>query len=108
MDNLVVILGIFHLITSFLGSIGYIMAGSSIDDLFATVYAENTIKHLLSGHAFDRAMRAHAIAFIALGKLICQDSAPDKHTQFKGNFTTFSTGNKSTCQAGILSSSKVA
>ncbi|KAK4880980.1 hypothetical protein RN001_004299 [Aquatica leii] len=54
-------LGGFHLLMSFLGSIGYIMRGSGIEELWSTVYAKNTVPHLLSGHAFSRSLRAHLL-----------------------------------------------
>ena len=36
---------------SFLGSVGMVMKGSGIEDIFAEVYAENSIPHILSGKA---------------------------------------------------------
>ena len=42
-------LGEFHLMMSYLGRIGYIMAGSGLKDLWATVYAEHSTVHMLSG-----------------------------------------------------------
>ena len=37
---------------SYMGSIGYVMAGSGLDVLLETVYAPNTVVHMLSGHAY--------------------------------------------------------
>ncbi|XP_044004211.1 uncharacterized protein LOC122849544 [Aphidius gifuensis] len=71
MDNVVVLLGMFHLIMSYMGTIGYLMEGSGLADMFGVVYGEKAVEKLLTGHIFDRAMRAHTLAFIALGKIIC-------------------------------------
>ncbi|XP_066911989.1 uncharacterized protein [Clytia hemisphaerica] len=59
-------LGGFHTLMSFLGSIGNIMKGSGLDELFEEVYAEDTVKHINSGHAVARAIRAHLLVQSAL------------------------------------------
>ncbi|KAK3924286.1 Leucine--tRNA ligase [Frankliniella fusca] len=63
-------LGGFHLLMSFLGAIGYMMAGSGIEELWQTVYAKNTVKHFMSGHAYSRAVRANFLAFSAISSLL--------------------------------------
>lgn len=55
------VLGLFHLLMSYAGAIGYVMGGSGIEELFAT--APSTVKHMLTGHAFARSMRAHMLAY---------------------------------------------
>ena len=47
--SVVLRLGGFHLQMSFLGSIGHLMAGSGLQELLETVYAGNSVKHMLSG-----------------------------------------------------------
>lgn len=64
--NMVCRLGGFHTLMSFLGSIGKMMAGSGIEELFEEVYAENTVTHMLTGKAYARAIRAHFLAQSAL------------------------------------------
>ncbi|CAH2085135.1 unnamed protein product [Euphydryas editha] len=81
LKNVVVRLGGFHMLMSFLGSIGHIMAGSGIEDLWGTVYAAESVKQMLSGHAYARALRAHIMCFTALGILICKSLNPT--TEFK-------------------------
>ena len=49
----------FHMMMSFLGSIGNLMKGSGIEDLFIEVYAENSVNHILLGKAVSRALRTH-------------------------------------------------
>lgn len=75
-SKVIVRLGGFHLIMSFLGSIGHIMKGSGLEELWKTVYAEGSITHMLTGHAYSRAMRAHILSFSALADLIIKLS-PD-------------------------------
>ena len=59
-------LGEFHLIMSYLGCIGYIMSGSGLNDLWSTVYAECSIVHMLSGHAYSTSLSAHLSTMVAL------------------------------------------
>ena len=59
-------LGGFHWLMSALGSLGYVMGGSGLDDVFKTVYAPGTVPHIMSGHAYSRAFRAHLLASSAL------------------------------------------
>ncbi|KAJ8869456.1 hypothetical protein PR048_028446 [Dryococelus australis] len=50
-------LGGFHLLMSFLGSIGYIMSY-----LFEKVYAKASVDNMLSGHAYSRASQKKTVA----------------------------------------------
>ncbi|CAH2989439.1 unnamed protein product [Chilo suppressalis] len=58
LKNVVVRLGGFHLLVSFMGSIGMIMSGSGVEELFKLIYAENCVEKILAGHAYARAVRA--------------------------------------------------
>ena len=51
---------------SFLGNIENLMNGSGLEEAFEEVYSEDKIKHILSGHAAARALRAHIQAQSAL------------------------------------------
>ena len=64
--DIVLILGSFHTLMSFLGSIGNLMIGTGLQPLFEQVYAENSVPHILSGKAVARARRAHLLATCAL------------------------------------------
>ena len=55
-----------HILMSFLGSIGNLMNRSGLEEAFEEVYSEDKIKHILSGHAAARALRAHIQAQSAL------------------------------------------
>lgn len=70
LSSVIVRLGGFHLLFSFLGSIGYIMKGSGIEELWETVYAKNSIPHMMTGHSFSRAVRAHILTAVVLIQLI--------------------------------------
>ena len=66
-------LGGFHIIISFLGSIGNLMKGSGIEDLFIEVHAENTVNHTVSGKAFSRPLRAHFLTEVVLVTLLLEN-----------------------------------
>jgi len=66
-------LGGFHTLMSFLGSLGILMKGSGLEDLFAEVYAENSIPHILSGKAIARSLKAHLSVQSALTTLLIQN-----------------------------------
>ena len=58
---------------SFLGSIGFIMAGSGLK-VMSTIYASHSVDKILAGHAYSRAVRAHTFLQIALSKIIFSES----------------------------------
>ncbi|XP_071642214.1 uncharacterized protein [Temnothorax longispinosus] len=68
--NVVVRLGGFHLLMSYLGGLGTIMEASGLSELWSTVYASVSVEKMLSGHAFARALRAHLLTYQALGTMI--------------------------------------
>ena len=68
--NIVCRLGGFHTLMSFLGSVGNMMTGSGLEELFAEVYAEHSVIHMMSGKAFSRALCAHFLTESALMTLI--------------------------------------
>ncbi|KAK3928234.1 Fat-like cadherin-related tumor suppressor-like protein [Frankliniella fusca] len=63
-------LGGFHLTMSYLGSIAHIMSGSGLEDVWAQVYAFNSIKHMVTGKAYSRAVRAHFLVQEAIGSML--------------------------------------
>ena len=67
LSKVVVRLGGFHLLMSFMGAIGTIMRGSGLEELWATIYAQT------SGHAYYRALRAHFLTQAALKRIILED-----------------------------------
>ena len=63
-------LGGFHTLMSFLGSIGFAMDGSGIQELFEESYASNTVVHMLSGKAYSRSLRGHILAQSSLYSIV--------------------------------------
>ena len=55
---------------SFLGCIGYLMAGSGLQEVLQLIYASNAVVHMLSGKAIARAVWAHLIVDAALNALV--------------------------------------
>ena len=64
--DIVVRLGGFHTLMSFLGSIGAGMEGSGVDRLLAFIYASNSVTHIMSGKAIGRAHFLVESALISL------------------------------------------
>ena len=52
-------MGGFHLLMSFLGSVGHVMSGTGIENMLEELYASNVTQHILSGKAYARALRGH-------------------------------------------------
>ena len=68
---------------SFLGCIGRLMQNSGLKELLSTVYADNSVGHMLDGKAISRAIRGHflvddALNTLSLEKLInSEDTSED-------------------------------
>lgn len=70
----VVRLGGFHTEMSFLGSIGYLMSNSGLDEVMESVYAPAAVVHMLSGKAVVRAVRGHFLVYTALTLLLVSEA----------------------------------
>ncbi|KAF4527646.1 hypothetical protein B566_EDAN010870, partial [Ephemera danica] len=83
--SVVVRLGGFHLLMAFLGAIGYLMDGSGLQELWCTVYAPNSVTHMLSGKAVARALRAHFLTLAALTSMVASyiDISQETRTNIK-------------------------
>ena len=64
--DIVLILGSFHILMSYLGSIGHLMSGTGLHSVLEQVYADKTVPHMLSGKAVSRARRGHLLVACAL------------------------------------------
>lgn len=73
LGTVIVRLGGFHLLMSYLGSIGNIMLGSGIEDLWALIYAPGSVGKMLSGHAYARSVRFHTLLWTTLGILVTSE-----------------------------------
>ena len=56
MTNIVCKLGGFHMLMSYLGSVGSVMAGSGLAEVLECCYGPNTVQHMLTGKAVSRAI----------------------------------------------------
>lgn len=70
LSNVVVRLGGFHTLMSFMGCIGAIMAGSGLKEVLMTIYADHSVDKLLNGHAYSRAVRAHILLNLVLASIL--------------------------------------
>lgn len=70
LSSVVAVLGGFHMAMSYMGGVGFIMEGSGFTEAVCEIYAENSAVHILSGHAYARAIRAHSLIHLALSELI--------------------------------------
>ena len=66
------LLGNFHTQMSFMGSIGYVMANSGLEQALSLIYGEESIKWILCGKSYERAMRCHGLAVSALKKILLE------------------------------------
>ena len=57
--NMVCRLGGFHMMMSFLGSIGSMMKGSGLEEALERAYGPNAVTHMMTGKAVSRALRGH-------------------------------------------------
>ncbi|KAE8737145.1 hypothetical protein FOCC_FOCC017394 [Frankliniella occidentalis] len=79
--GVVVRLGGFHLAMSYLGAMAHIMSGSGLEELWAQVYAVNSVKHMVTGKAYSRAVRAHFLTQEALGAMLLDRATMDTATK---------------------------
>lgn len=72
--RLVLRMGEFHTCMSFMGAIGKMFKLSGMEDILveAGVVAEGSVSGVLSGHNYNRAIRAHKILYEALARLQLQ------------------------------------
>lgn len=78
----VVRLGGFHLLMSFMGCIGQIMAGSGIKEILSLIYAEGSVDKILNGHSYARSVRAHIILQQVLS-IIIMDELKKENEEFQ-------------------------
>ena len=64
--NVVVILGGFYTLMSFVGSIGNFMSGSGLNEALQTIYGENTVNKMLGGKAIALGFRGLILTESAL------------------------------------------
>ena len=75
--EVVVRLGGFHFLKSYLGCIGYIMEGSGLAEAMEVIYGPNTVQYILKGAAYSKALRAHLLTDAALVKHMMGESGSE-------------------------------
>ena len=68
--SIVLILGGFHTMMSYCGSIGTLMEGSGLAEAHKTCYGDVIMKHIASGKAISKALRAHFLTEAAIMTLL--------------------------------------
>ena len=74
-------LGGFHLLMSFLGAGCKLMEGSGLEELWATVYANNSIPKMMEGKAYSRTLRACLLTDAALHLVLLQCNSTDEDSK---------------------------
>ena len=74
--SIVLILGGFHLMMSYVGSLGFVMKGSGLQEALETIYGSNTVKHMFTGKATARALRGHFLTESALQTKLLRSLLP--------------------------------
>lgn len=70
LKSIILRLGGFHVLMSFLGAIGHLMSGSDLEEILELVYAPNTVPKMLERKAIARAIRGHFLVDGALNTLL--------------------------------------
>ena len=87
--DVIVRLGGFHTEMSFLGCIGKLMENTGLTELLSTVYAPNTVGHMLNGKAISRAIRGHILVNDSLETLLVEQSFADTQPNIDANNNIF-------------------
>lgn len=76
--DIMIMLGNFHVQLSTMSAIGYLMKATGIEAAFNTVYGEKSIKYIMNGKDYERAVRCHELASTALKLLLLEQIPEDK------------------------------
>jgi hypothetical protein len=73
-SDVIVNLGAFHIMCSYLGALGKMMAGSGFEDVLieAGLCASGSIAKVMSGKHYNRAMRVHQLVMESMERLLVQ------------------------------------
>ncbi|KAJ8685740.1 hypothetical protein QAD02_021533 [Eretmocerus hayati] len=67
------VIGMFHLVMSTSKAISSTMDGSGLREIFALLFAENSLDSIFAGKAHDRAMRGHKLVMVSMSTLILRE-----------------------------------
>lgn len=73
LNSIIVRLGGFHLLMSFMGCIGHVMSGSGLSTILSKIYAKKTVEKILEGHMYNRSVRAFTLINTALANHLLKD-----------------------------------
>ena len=59
--SIVIILDGFHLMMSYMGSVGTLIKESGLEEALTTCYGSNTVEHMITGKAVSRVLRGHLL-----------------------------------------------
>ena len=76
--NIVVRLGGFHVLLSFLSSIGHLMRGSGLEDVLGVLYGKNVVDNVLHGKDYERAIRGHFLVCSSLMNMLLNVVMPNE------------------------------
>lgn len=76
LKKIILLLGGFHTEMSFLGTIGKLCEGLGLEEILDTVYATNSVPHILSGKAYSRAIRGYFMVDLALNNMLMEELVP--------------------------------
>lgn len=87
--KIIVGLGGFHLLMSYMGSVGHIMEDSGLESLWGTVYGSNTVQSMMNGHSYARCIRAYALTSSAICNVLTSENVNLRETitSFQENHT---------------------
>jgi hypothetical protein len=107
--DIVIRLGGFHTLMSFLGSIGHLMRGTGLEEVMGLIFGPNTVEHIFSGKAYARAVRGHFIVQSVLIDLLLEYlKSPQSDPCDDDLFSPVSAGSDAVSRlAGALSSEDV-
>lgn len=74
LKHVILKLGSFHAIMSYLGSIGHLMNSSGLREVLGLLYADNAVNHILTGKAYARAVRGHTLIDAALNSMVVTEA----------------------------------
>lgn len=73
LKSVVLRLGGFHTLMSYLSCIGHVMEGSGLKEILEQVFNRNTVTHIMSGKAIARALRGHFLVDSALHTVLLEE-----------------------------------
>ena len=74
LKGVILLLGCFHTFMNLLGAIGTLMKGTGLTNILESVYGENTVVHMMTGKAVQRAFRGHLLTDKCLNHLIVSET----------------------------------